>query len=541
VRPVSTGGFAEPFPITDPAILESNYASFRGLVDAAASALANGSPELAAIRAEAAAWFATWCHTGLFADGALEEVLRKAGERLQPPLAPHRTLWGDEPRRILHVTTWSFAMGGSSRLVWRWVKLDADRVHSVALTRQHSVPVPAELVRAVAATGGELVALDEGFGGVAGQVRHLRALAAKADLVVLHVETEDVIPALAFQSHSGPPVAIVNHADHAFWAGVGACDVVINLRQAGALLSGRRRGVSTERNLVLPTPLQSATSTVSREDARRHLGIPPDAILMLSVARPPKFVATSGLHFVELHDGILNAEHATYLWAIGPAADGVWETARRRFGGRVRALEATPDTELYLAAADIYVDSYPFTSVTSMLEAGLRGLPVVSFSPYDADSSVLAPNAPGLDGCVAMAHDIQEYNAVLTRLVRDEAFRRAVGCRTSTAISSQHTNGAWRRQLHSVYRDIARLGHINRYGGIAHTPLWDSEPDIHIPAVFGRPVDPDDHTVARLGVLPTHARLREWSRLRRDHGAPLTKLAPEVLRRILRRVLGPAA
>lgn len=514
---------------TTAATLDDNHAVFRRLLRQARDDLARGCVATAAFHAEVAALFATWRHTGYFASPELEHLLRTAGGRLAGREPTRDVPPSRSPRRVLHVATWSRPYGGLSPLVRRWVGQDDDRRHSVVLTRQGYSEVPAGLRQAVTATGGRIGRLDLCPGGYAGQVRRLRALAADADLVVVHVETDDVLPALAFHDHHGPPVAFVNHADHAFWAGAAACDAVVNLRESGAALSAARRGVDRTRSLVLPTPLEPVRRDLPRDEAKRRLGIPPEAVLLLSVARPPKFAAKGDLHFVDLHRPVLEGDGRVFLCVVGPTPGPVWEHAGGRFGERLRVVGETPDTALFLQAADVYVDSYPFISITSMLEAGLWGLPLVTFSPYGSQSAIFASDAPGLDGVLVRAHDLHGYADALATLTGDRSLRDRRGESTRTRIASLHIGDGWRARLADVYDRVGSLGKVRRDRPFDASRCC-GEPDVHVPDVFGADLDLGRQRAGRLGVLPARARLAEWRKLRRDRSVGLAAMAPEAVR-----------
>ena len=150
------------------------------------------------------------------------------------------------------------------------------------------------------------------------KARWLREIArSSADLVVLHHYCEDVVPIVAFAVGGGPPVAVLNHADHHFWLGSTVADAVINQREIGKDLSERRR--FARRNVVLPIPLEEPPGRLPRTEARRLLGIPDDQVVLLSSGAPYKYIPCDGKNFFETASKILDRNPTAHLYLLGVA------------------------------------------------------------------------------------------------------------------------------------------------------------------------------------------------------------------------------
>ena len=114
-----------------------------------------------------------------------------------------------------------------------------------------------------------------------------------ADLVVLHVHPYDAVVLAAVNLPGArPPVIYENHADHAFWLGVGGADLVCDL---ALRRSTRRRaaGLPDERIAILPMPVDAMPST-SGGALRRELGISAEAVVALTVSADWKVAASWG-------------------------------------------------------------------------------------------------------------------------------------------------------------------------------------------------------------------------------------------------------
>lgn len=121
------------------------------------------------------------------------------------------------------------------------------------------------------------------------------------------------------------------------------------------------------------------------------------------------------------------------------------------------ALGKRSDTALFYDAADIYLDSFPFSSNTSLLEAGSRGTPLVSYSPHPPEAEVLGPGAPGLSPALIRVTDSERYVTVLSRLIEDSAYRQRLGEFTADSVLGTHTGPGWNHFLREVYRKAAAM------------------------------------------------------------------------------------
>jgi glycosyltransferase involved in cell wall biosynthesis len=430
-------------------------AVFERLVDVACQRV-RSSPEIAAVYAQAAADYAWTNHTGAYGSLRLEELLHAIAASVPPPPrgpAAARSAPPEEPRHVLHVLTEAHATGGHTRLAWRWVAKDGPRMHSIAVTGQASIPVPHQLERAVRASGGEVHHLGGVRVGLLERARRLRGLAAGVDQVLLHVNPFDVVPAIALADKTAtPPAAIVNHADHVFWTGAGIAESVIHFRERSVELSVRRRGIRAERTCVVPVPLEPLHAEApSREDARRRIGLQPDAFVVLSIGAGYKFREEGRVVMPDLLGPAMAANEDAVFLAVGPEPDPAWLAARSRTDGRVRALGPQPDVAVYLRAADVFVDPYPQGSLTALLEAGLAGLPCVRLRYYEGEAALMEPDDPGLSETLIKVSGAEQLAEVLSELRRDPLERAARGSRCRDALEQRHVGEGWHERVRAAY------------------------------------------------------------------------------------------
>lgn len=420
--------------------------------------------DTAAAFAQVAAGFASTNHAGIFASPLLESIVAGIGATLPAESATRRRRSNGWPQRVLHVLTEAIGVGGHTRFALRWLQQDEGRTHWLALTRQRR-SVPPALAQAVESRNGQMRAIQGGGNrSLVTRAAELRQLAMEFDVVVLYTHPYDAVAAIALSGvDERPAVAFVNHADHAFWLGSVAADVVANIRAQGVRLCVDRRGIAADRCSLLPIPLDHVAPRYSREEAKGLLALPPSTTVILTVAAPYKYECIDGTDFLDLVTPVLAANDRAVLLAVGPKADGRWRSANRQTGGRIRACGQEPDVRLYYEACDIYLDSYPVSSVTSALEAASYGVPVITLCPYQGSDAVLCSEDLALEDLATRVSKPGDFASLLEHLLADPLRRHALGTKTAEHVRDVHSPESWRRALEDLY---LRLGDLSQ--GIAN-------------------------------------------------------------------------
>lgn len=441
-------------------LVAAHRAELSALIAAIDPLTRRGHHARAAAAAQVAANHAVIWHPGAFASPALDAAIARLGAAALPTaggglqggsVQGESVPRGAGPLHVLHVVTQATAIGGHVRMLSHWIAADGGNRHSLALTRQ-TTPPPAPLVGAVQAAGGTIRYVNRDPGGILAWARDLQSAFAGADLVVLHVYNQDIIPFLAMAGMARrPPVLLLNHADHVFWLGAGLVDGVISSRRSGHQLCARRRGIPAERNLTLPLCLEPPAPLERGPAAKRAIGLPADSVVILTLARSVKFRAVGGRSFADALVPVLEEDPRRHLVAVGPKGSVDWSAAQARVPGRIHLLAETPDTRAYFAAADLYVDSFPFPSITSMLEAGLHGLPVVTRYPFGPGNEIMGGDSIGLDAGRVVAQSLGDYRRAVRDLAADPARRADLGGRLKADIERINMGAEWRSALARIY------------------------------------------------------------------------------------------
>jgi hypothetical protein len=394
---------------------------------------------------------------GSFGDLAslrLEASLARIAETL-PPVTPKPRSEATEKQRWLHVLNGAWPIFGHTKLCRMWIESDIAVIHDVVLLQQR-FEVPSNLLRVVVGGGGSLVTLDptDALLGIASKLRQYAY--TTADVVVLHTHPSDVIAPIAFGVAGGPPVLLVNHADHLFWPGVSIADCVVDIRDAGHRWTRDHRGARV--SAIVPVPLgaadeklRGACTSFRADRARAALGIADGATVLLTIGNAYKYVPSEGLDFLAAARSMLLARPNAILMAVGPRHEGPWRQLSDVTGGRVRAMGNQFDLSLYHEAADIYLEGFPVGSLTALLEAGLAGIPSVrapgtSYSPLTADGVGLA----GLE----RPDTVERYVSLVLRLIDDEQRRTETGTKLRDEITRHHCGPGWLSHLQAMKTQI---------------------------------------------------------------------------------------
>jgi hypothetical protein len=399
---------------------------------------------------------------GWLASAALEETLLEAAERL--PVPDHPVPWSG-PTRWLHVMDQAYALGGHTALVERWTELDrrGDR-HRVLLLSQRGAIHP-RLVEAMQAAGGDVAALDPGAPLVDRALRLRQEARRHADRVVLHVHPWSVLPVVALGVAGGPPVMLLNHLSQTFWVGGSIADLVLSLRDSALDWTRAYRGIT--RNALLPIPVPRPRESETRAAARRALGLPADAVVLLTIGHAYKYRPLPGLDFLGAAAAILRARPRAHLLAVGPREDARWRALRDASGRRALATGPRHDLALFHAAADVYLEGFPIGSPTAFLEAGLRGLPCVR-APVDV------PPPFAIDGVAVLGleqpPDVAGYVGAALALVDDLGARAAEGAALARAIETHHGADGWVSHLMAAERALPERHRLHPPVGVAPLP-----------------------------------------------------------------------
>jgi len=465
-----------------------------------------GNSEQAALWAYTAAGVASEFGHSHLCSAPLESQLLRLGAGLRSTEPPRRPAPTREQQRWLHVYTMTASIGGHTAIGRRWIERNPfGQRHSVLLTAQASVDIDPGLAKAVVRSGGEIhsLALTDPLLRRAGKLREIAW--NHADVVVLHAHTWDVLPSIAFAVPDGPPVLLMNHADHAFWVGCAVSDTIVDIRDSGLSLSTSLRGARG--SAVLPVPLEDrGPAPHDRALLLSRLSDPSilsRGLILLTIGSSQKYRPHGQLDFGESIARIFEAVDDCALLAVGPSpTDPPWTQIAERTAGRAVAVGLDPDLAPWHAAADLYVESFPVGSYTALLEVGLAERAFVR-KPWLVPPPVLMLDRGALAEFEPPA-DPDEYAVAVISLARDPIRRNALALQARRAVLDWHCGAAWDAQLEALQRSIPSQHNV----GFAFEPrpiplpLAEYSAALYTRRLHGSPLAFAEDTARQQGLAP---------------------------------------
>jgi hypothetical protein len=186
--------------------------------------------------------------------------------------------------------------------------------------------------------------------------------------------------------------------------------------------------------------------------------------VLLSVASKYKFESRRPPSFLDLVLPVIEQQKSTTLLAVGPTDSAQWHKANKLDAGRVRPLGELRNPAPYRDAADIYLDSYPCGSITSLLESAALGTPCLAYVGGRDPESPIVSDPPLVTDTILRARHPAEYRRLLLQLISEPEFRADVGAGLASQVREAHSADRWLPRLEAVYE---RLGTVGRVEGAA--------------------------------------------------------------------------
>jgi hypothetical protein len=312
---------------------------------------------------------------GVYYNEIIESFYRKRALKNKVLIDNYKSITPIE-KSILHVATKVYKTGGHTRVIERWLDVsDASEKHSVILLKQTNLKrVPVKLKKLVAKKNGELKILQSSK-SINSKANELRNLALNYGTIVLHHHPDDPVPLMAFSAKEFKrPVICFNHSGHTFWLGNSIVDFCIDIEKNQNICTISKRGIENTSIIDMPTDeyLSKKVKKSTIFNLSKELNIPKDSLLLVSMASMYKYTPIAGFNFINAIREILNKNETTAFIGIGITnTTDDWKNLVAEFKNRVFLLGHVNYDKIsnYLSNAHLYLDSFPYNSWVSLLDA----------------------------------------------------------------------------------------------------------------------------------------------------------------------------
>lgn len=401
--------------------------------------------------AHAAASFAWSNHPGSFYSQRLENVLSSIGtNKIEKLSLPYIKIPTNSKINILHVASYLHDTGGHTRALLRWIENTSDFCNNLVVLTLDQIMEPfvkSEFLR----LGVKVLLLTRNGKNILNLASSLRAISNKwPDYIILHTHPDDVIPQLAYSYFEGPPVLLFNHADHVFWIGSSISDLVLSIRMNGISLSQERR--NTSKNSILPLPLKSRNFT-QRKYTKEKLGLDGKEVVV-SMASDYKYTPWKEYNFSFFFETFLKNRSNTTLVVVGVTKNGNLKNLQRKFPTRVILVAPTPSIDDFLNSADVYVDSFPLSSLTSSLDVAMRGIPVLGVK--NKLIPIFNSDDPAFVNFKNNWSSLEQLSEKIEYFLDNKDIGNEIGLKMQTEVVKAHTGENWNETLRNILKNTKR-------------------------------------------------------------------------------------
>lgn len=419
---------------------------------------------------EKAAKFACSSSTQVFCSKVLENSLASEAGKIHLQLE-NDFIYGS----VLHILSASFDTGGHTQVVARWIDQCTDLNHDIMITRQ-KIHRCANSLKSLASAGKCSIESLHGTVGLVQKARALRLKASKYQYIVLHIHMDDIIPSLAFAtSEFNRPVFLFNHADHLFWVGAGAADLVLETREWGKIFSNDVRGIENNCIVGLPSYNHHTTKHFVRDLPPTLAAKTKGRDVILSSGLPHKYVSMKNNRFPEICDDILDGTSNTIFIFVGiNVSSHSWcKHLEKKFPDRIFFIGVQEHWILIelMKSSKLYLDSSPMSGGTALYDAVRQNVACLS---YKSVTGHLDPSvASG-----AVFEDSGEIVSEAIKLLSDDKYRKNHIIKANMVFKECGLDANWASKLAVIMRSHPKKSGCKVFA--SHTPKKLTELDVFI-------------------------------------------------------------
>ncbi len=414
--------------------------------------------------AKVAASFAVHNNPGYFTSTVLEETFIEYAQ--QHDITSYNITY--QKNSFLHVMTQAYVTGGHTRVVERWIDVSPEtQIHSVIILNQKDVTVPKRLEEVIKNKNGTLTLFDKKLSDL-NRALKLREIGLHYQYIILHVHMDDPTALIAFGTEKFTrPIIYYNHADHLFSLGGSIADKFADLRTITSITRTRKL---IKEPYMLGVPMENKTmATITKDSARKKLGIPLERKLIITGGSPQKYHTLMGRSLIPILENKVNSAENLYCIAIGPTNTGDWKKVNVSTNGKIKAIGTVPYAEGfldYLAAADVVVDSWPMSGGTFLIDAISLKKTVISLANPMGQFDYITKSQ-------SYCKNISDFSEKIDKILSNEEYANQLLEEITTNLNNDHCDQRWMKKLQKLINETPAHHQVNHLQTADNSPTID--------------------------------------------------------------------
>jgi hypothetical protein len=391
-----------------------------------------------------AARYATFRNFGIYYSLKIENLLINISEKFIS-FSPHQYL--PKSNKILHLISEAYPVGGHTKLLINWIRINKDFSHDILITNQSNKDLDKVINNEFLSISEKVTFLNDVFpkDDYIKKSSFIHKESLNYEFIVMHAHPFDIQLFMGLKL-TNRPIIYVNHSDHTFWLGVLKITTVSEIRESGKSFSVKYRGISPNNSILLPIPLENPNFKKIEEN--KSLKLKQKEIIILTIAKKIKFNPTYSNSLFEIYYELLSYSQNVKLIVIGPIeSDYYFSELSKMFPNRVSVLGEINDLIPFYSIANIYIDSYPFNSFTSLLDAAKNKIPILSLKYKSIELDDPALNK--------LKFSFTNKNNLITyakMLIASKRKANIIGHRNFKIIQEFHLGSSWNNRLNALYK-----------------------------------------------------------------------------------------
>ncbi len=357
---------------------------------------------------------------------------------------------------FLHVMTTGYSTGGHTRVVERWIS-NAPEIqnHSVVILSPNDAKMSV-LENNVKFKKGKCFYFDNSL-SEKDKALKLRKLALNYEYIILHTHMEDVIPLIAFGTEKFTrPVLLYNHASLMFWIGKSISDLVLDIVNEDEITKSKRNIKNT---FFLGVPSKEIVySTPDKKELRKKLGIPVDKKIIISSGSIQKYCIINNDSYADIIKKLIDEN--TYCYIIGiPKDDKYWKKIEQETMGHIVPLGYVDFNNGYLdylSCADLYIDSYPMTGGTTMIDVISRGVAAISLKTVDIQLDYFSSSS-------AYCNDKSEFILKGKKILNDKKYAKKIIDELQQSLEKYQSVIEWNKRIYKMLEKVPKTHSIKTF------------------------------------------------------------------------------